>query len=91
MLLKVKEIERKVKLILADNLAIPIEEIKPASSLSDELGVDSFGMLELGFTLEKTFGISIIKHTNTLPQIVTVKDLVDFLKLKINGNIPSDY
>jgi acyl carrier protein len=83
--MKFGEIERKVKHILADKLDIPIEKIKRLSLLNDELGLDSFGKVEITFALEETFNVSLLKPTGRRPNITTLKDLVGFLKLKIDG------
>ncbi|MBI4839210.1 MAG: acyl carrier protein [Nitrospirae bacterium] len=81
--MKSKEIERKIKKILAYKLDISVEKINLTSSLSDDLGLDSFGKVELSFALEEDFGINIIKNAENIPRIITLKDLIDFLKQKL--------
>jgi len=77
--MKYDDAERKVKAVLADLLSLPPKDIKSTSSLSDDLGVDSFCKLELCFALEKTFNIDLAEHSRAFPQNVTVKDLADLL------------
>jgi len=48
-----KEIERKVKDVLADKLNVDIKKINLTSDVVNDLGMDSFMAIELG--LESTF------------------------------------
>lgn len=83
-----EEIKKKVKAVLSYNLDMPVRKIKLGSSLSDDLGIDSYGMIEVGYALEEAFDISIMKNPENLPKIRTVKDVVYLIKLKIGGNKP---
>ena len=49
----------KVKSIIAEQLGVKAEEIKPESSFVDDLGADSLDTVELVMALEEEFGIEI--------------------------------
>ena len=51
--------EDKVKSIIAEQLGVKIEEVKPESSFVDDLGADSLDTVELVMALEEEFGIEI--------------------------------
>lgn len=51
--------EEKVKDIIAEQLGVKKEEIKPKSSFIDDLGADSLDTVELVMALEEEFGIEI--------------------------------
>ena len=52
-------VEDKVKSIIAEQLGVKLEEIKPESSFVDDLGADSLDTVELVMALEEEFGIEI--------------------------------
>ncbi len=52
-------VEEKVKSIIAEQLGVKKEEIKPESSFIDDLGADSLDTVELVMALEEEFGIEI--------------------------------
>jgi acyl carrier protein len=74
------EVEKKVKEILADKLNIDIAKITPDSLLVDNLGMDSFGSVEMLFELEEKFGIKI--PDADIEKAKTVKDIVDYMAEK---------
>ena len=69
------EVERKVKEILARKLDRKLEDIHGHSRLTEDLGVDSFGTVELMFEIEEAFGLKIpdseIEHVRRVGDIVT--------------------
>ncbi|UCC94582.1 MAG: acyl carrier protein [Candidatus Omnitrophota bacterium] len=71
-----KEIEKKVREILADKLDIDIKKIKLDSDLVDDLGMDSFKALELAFELKEKFGIEIKEEE--FSKIQKVKHIVEY-------------
>lgn len=75
-----KEIEKKVKEILADRLDIDLEKIKLESKLAEDLGMDSFGAVELEFELKEKFSIEISKED--MVNIRSVKDIVEYIHKK---------
>ncbi len=72
-----REIEEKVKEILADRLDIDIKKIKPDSDLVDDLGMDSFKAVELAFAVREEFGVEI--KESKFSQINTVRDIVRYI------------
>ena len=77
------EISARVKEALAKQLQIPLEKIKDESLIVAELGLDSFGMIELMFELEDATGIKI--PDGQMPAIQTVQDLANFIHGTIVG------
>ena len=49
-------IEEQVKKIIAEQLDVSIEEIRPESSFIDDLGADSLDIVELVMAMEEAFG-----------------------------------
>jgi acyl carrier protein len=72
------ETERKVKEILARKLDRKIEEIRGDSRLAEDLGVDSFGTVEIMFDIEEAFSLQ-IPDTDIEP-VRTVDDIVTYLQ-----------
>ena len=85
-MIEIDEIEKKVKSIFADRLDMPEEEIRSSSSLRDDLGVDSYGMIEIALDLEGAFHINIMKDRGVFPRIKTVRDAAEYIKKKLCGN-----
>jgi acyl carrier protein len=78
------EIEQKIKGILADKLHINIEKITPEASLRDDLGMDSFGAVEVIFEIEDAFNINVPQDDAS--NINTFKDMVDaIMKLAVEN------
>ena len=69
------------QLILVDVNAKGLEEtaakIKAVSTLVEELGLDSFGSVEVAFELEEKFSLKI--PDEALYKAKTVKDIVDYV------------
>ncbi|MDD5729928.1 MAG: acyl carrier protein [Candidatus Omnitrophica bacterium] len=70
-----QEIEKKIKEIIADKLKISIEKITPEALLREDLGMDSFGAVEVIFEIEDAFDIN-VPQEQTL-NIKTFKNMVD--------------
>ncbi len=77
-----QDIEQKIKEILADKLAIPVENIKPDSSLIDDLGVDSFGTIEIMFEIEDTFKIKL--DDSVFREAKVAEDIWEYVKYRID-------
>ena len=76
-----KEIEKKVKEILADRLEIDISKIKLDSDLVNDLAMDSFGAVEVMFELKEKFRIDISQ--SDFSKIEKVKDIVTHLEKRL--------
>ncbi len=67
----------KVQNIIADQLGIDAEEIKPESKLIDDLKADSLDVVELVMELEQEYGIEV--PDEDLEKLQTVQNIVDFV------------
>ena len=72
------ENEQKVKEILAAKLERPVGDIHGESRLSEDLGVDSFGTVEIMFEIEEAFGLHIAD--SDIEPVRTVNDVVVYLQ-----------
>jgi acyl carrier protein len=52
-------VAEKVKSIIAEQLGVKIEEVKPEASFIDDLGADSLDTVELIMALEEEFSVEI--------------------------------
>lgn len=67
----------KVREMLASQLKMDIDQIKPESSIKDDLGADSVDILQILMTMEEENGIVI--PDEELATFVTVGDIVEYL------------
>jgi acyl carrier protein len=72
-----QEIEQKVKAIVSKKLDIELGRISAETRLAEDLGVDSFGALELMFEIEEAFGLKV--QDSDLGHIRSVHDIVAHL------------
>ncbi|HET9552057.1 MAG TPA: acyl carrier protein [Anaeromyxobacteraceae bacterium] len=70
-------IEQKVKGIIAENLGVSEEEIKPTSSFIEDLGADSLDIVELVMQMEEEFEVEI--PDEEAENIKTVQDAVNYI------------
>lgn len=70
----------KVKSIIAEQLGVKPEEVKPEASFIDDLGADSLDTVELVMALEEEFGIEI--PDEDAEKITTVGDAVKYIENK---------
>jgi acyl carrier protein len=70
-------VETKVKSIIAEQLGVGEDEIKPESSFIDDLGADSLDIVELVMAMEEEFDVEI--PDEQAESIKTVKDAVDYI------------
>ena len=78
-----EEIFPKIVPIIAEQLKIKPEEIKPDSKFIDDLGADSLDAVEIVMGIEERFNVEI--SDEEIDKIKTVKDIVDYLARKIVG------
>ena len=71
------EIEEMVKEILAKQLTMDTKNITLESRLVEDLGLDSFGSVEVAFELEEKFDLKI--PDAALYEAKTVKNIVDYI------------
>ena len=77
------EVEEKVKSIIAEQLGVKSEEIKPVSSFVDDLGADSLDTVELVMALEEEFGIEI--PDEDAEKMSTVGEAIKYIEEKVKG------
>jgi acyl carrier protein len=70
-------IEQKVKGIIAENLGVSEEEIKPTSSFIEDLGADSLDIVELVMQMEEEFEVEI--PDEEAENIKTVQNAIDYI------------
>jgi acyl carrier protein len=80
-----QEIEQKVREILSKKIGVELGKIKPESRLAQDLGVDSFGAVELMFEIEEAFALKI--PDSDIDQVHTVKDIVAYVSVWL-GKMP---
>ena len=70
-------IESKVKSIIADQLGVGEDEIKPESSFIEDLGADSLDIVELVMAIEEEFEVEI--PDEEAENIKTVGDAINYI------------
>ncbi len=76
-------VEDKIKSIIAEQLGVKIEEVKPEASFIDDLGADSLDTVELIMALEEEFGIEI--PDEDAEKMTTVGDAIKYIQEKKPG------
>ncbi len=71
------DIGQRVKEIIAKNLDVDVNDIKPESSFINDLGADSLAIVELVLALEEEFELDIPDEETE--KIRTVQDAVDYI------------
>ena len=72
-----RNIEAKVKSIIADQLGVSEDEIKMESSFIEDLGADSLDIVELVMAMEEEFEIEI--PDEEAENIKTVGDAINYI------------
>jgi acyl carrier protein len=70
-------IEVKVRSIIADQLGVGEDEIKPESSFIEDLGADSLDIVELVMAMEEEFEVEI--PDEEAENIKTVGDAINYI------------
>ena len=70
-------IEAKVQSIIADQLGVGEDEIKPESSFIEDLGADSLDIVELVMAMEEEFEVEI--PDEEAENIKTVGDAINYI------------
>ncbi len=71
-------IEARVRTIVADQLGVPEEEIKPEARFIEDLGADSLDIVELIMAMEEEFETEI--PDEEAEKIQTVSDTIEYIK-----------
>ena len=80
----VEELRTLVAKVIAEQLGIKAEEVKPTCKLIDDLKVDALDYIEVVMALEETLGISI--PDEEMDKLITVEDLTAYA----NSKLPKD-
>ncbi|MBS2029550.1 MAG: acyl carrier protein [Deltaproteobacteria bacterium] len=70
-------VEQKVKSIIAEQLGVGEDEIKPESNFIDDLGADSLDIVELVMAMEEEFEVEI--PDDEAENIKTVGDAINYI------------
>jgi acyl carrier protein len=70
-------VDQKVKSIIAEQLGVGEDEIKPTSSFIEDLGADSLDIVELVMAMEEEFDVEI--PDEAAESIKTVSDAVNYI------------
>ena len=76
-------VDEKVKDIIAEQLGVKKDEIKPESSFIDDLGADSLDTVEVVMALEEEFGIEI--PDEDAEKITTVGEATKYIEEKVKS------
>jgi len=74
----IDDIEKEIILIISEVSGMEEDEITPESNLAKDLEIDSIKAIEIIVALEKKFKVSV--RDEDIPQIATVKQIVDLTK-----------
>lgn len=72
------EIESRVKAIIADQLGVSEDEVKPEARFIEDLGADSLDIVELIMAMEEEFETEI--PDEEAEKILTVGDTIEYVK-----------
>lgn len=73
----------KIQKIIAEEMNLKIEDVKPESRFVEDLAADSLDVIQIVLKLEEEFDIEI--PDDAVEQISTVQDAVDQIKSKKNA------
>jgi acyl carrier protein len=73
-------VAEKVKSIIAEQLGVKIEEVKPEASFIDDLGADSLDTVELIMALEEEFNVEI--PDEDAEKMTKVGDAIKYIEQK---------
>ena len=76
-------LEDKVKKIIAEQLSVAEDQIKPESAFVEDLGADSLDTVELVMALEEEFEIDI--PDEEAEKIRTFQDVLNYIKTHASG------
>lgn len=74
------EMLEKLKKIIAEQLNVSEDSVKPETSFKDDLEADSLDLFEVVMAIEDEYNVEI--PSEDLEKISTVGDVIDYLKAK---------
>ena len=72
-----EDIVERVKRLIAENLGVSVEEVRPDASFIDDLGADSIARVELVMAIEKEFDVAI--PDDEAEELNTVQQAIDYI------------
>jgi acyl carrier protein len=82
MSISAEEVTSKVKKVIADQLGLKENEVKPEASFLNDLGADSLDIVEMVMTLEEEFNTEI--SDEEAEKIQTVQEAIDYVLAKMD-------
>lgn len=80
-------ISERVRAVIADQMKLDLEKIKPEASFTEDLGADSLTNVEMVMALEEKFEIDIPDEDSQ--KIATVNDAIRYVESKISKKVPA--
>jgi acyl carrier protein len=77
-----ESVENRVKDIVAEQLGLSPDEVRPDSQFTGDLGADELDLLEIIMAFEEEFQVDIDEET--MQSLVSVQDAVDFLSQRLD-------
>ena len=68
----------QISKIIAEQLCVDINEVKPESHIMEDLNADSLAVVEILMAIEEQFGIKV--PDEEVPGLKTVKDITDYVE-----------
>ncbi len=78
------EIIRKINRLLVDEIEIEENEISPAASLKQDLGIDSLDFVDLFVLIEHQFGFKM--KAEEMTDVKTLQDFYNYIIKRVNPN-----
>jgi len=76
-----EEIEKRVKKVIGEAANVSPEKLTPNLNLRDDLAIDSFSAIEMIYSAEDEFGISI--SDEELAKVSTIDDIINIVQQKL--------
>ncbi len=73
----------RVEALLAKNLDIAPEKLRPEADLRHDLGLDSFAAVELAFAIQEEFAIQVAD--DEMASVKTIGDLAEAVRKKVQA------
>lgn len=77
----IKDIESKLRTIVAENLFVDAGKVTPESGFAEDLGADSLDCVEIAIAAEDEFGINL--DDESLENVTTFQQAVELVKSKV--------
>lgn len=68
----------RISEIIAEQLCVDLEEVKPESNIIDDLNADSLAVVEILMAIEEEFDIKV--PDEDVPALKTIKDIADYVE-----------